>query len=184
MGRCTLCSFVLDSSGHFSSRRNNIPIKFCIFIVSGDAQIPVSVTTIFEYIIFINQDNCLEWVVTINSVSVYIGSSTFLYGIIMKNLVSTKPYNFDQTSVYLKSVAFLPITFLEQKSFLKFFIHVRDYVLRRFCLSGTNYQINLLLDLLSKAQLTHAITIFCWFKHMVHGKGYLKILMISDKVSG
>ena len=152
--------------------------------MSGDAQIPVSVTTIFEYIIFINQDNCLEWVVTINSVSVYIGSSTFLYGIIMKNLVSTKPYNFDQTSVYLKSVAFLPITFLEQKSFLKFFIHVRGYVLWRSYLSVTNYQINLLLNLLSKAQLTHAITIFCWFKHMVHDKGYLKILLISDKVSG
>ena len=88
-------------------------------MVLGGAQIPVSITTIFEYLIFTNQDNCPEWVVTINSFCVIWCSSTLLYIAIMKNLVSTKLYNFDQTSVYLKAAAFLPIFFLEQKSFLK-----------------------------------------------------------------
>ena len=141
--------------------------------MSGDAQIPVSITTIFEYLIFINHDNCPQWVVTIKSVSLYIGSSTLLYIIIMKNLVSIKLYNFDQTSVYLKAVPFLSITFLEQKNFLKIF-----YTHDRLCpcmvyLSITNYQIDLLLNLFRKAQVIHPISIFCWFKHMVHGKRYL-----------
>ena len=57
--------------------------------------------------------------VTINSVCDIWGSSTLLYVTIMKILVSTKLYNFDHLSEYLKAVAFLPIFFLEQKSLLK-----------------------------------------------------------------
>ena len=38
---------------------------------------------------------------------------------IMKNLVSTELYSFDQTSMYVKAVSLLPVTFLELKSFLK-----------------------------------------------------------------
>ena len=84
----------------------------------GDAEIPVSITTCFQYLMLINQGKCPEWVVAIKSVSVISGSLTLLYIIIMKNLVSAKVYNFDQTSVYLKAVAFLPVTFLEQNSLL------------------------------------------------------------------
>ena len=68
---------------------------------------------------FINEDNCPEWVVTIKSVFVIWGSSTGLYVIIMKNFVSTKQYNFNGPSIYLTVVAFLPITSLEGKSFQK-----------------------------------------------------------------
>ena len=37
----------------------------------------------------------------------------------MKNLVSTELYSFDQTSMYVKAVSLLPVTFLELKRFLK-----------------------------------------------------------------
>ena len=82
-------------------------------MVLGAAQIPVSLTTIFQYLIFINKEKGLEWVVTIISVSVIWVSSTLLYVIIMKNLLSTNLYSFGHGSVYLKAVAFLPIVFLE-----------------------------------------------------------------------
>ena len=90
-------------------------------MVLRDAQIPVSLTTLFQCLIFINGDNCPEWVVTVNSVSVIWGCSTLLNVIAMRNLVSTKLYSFDQASVYLKAVLFLLITFLEQRSFLTIF---------------------------------------------------------------
>ena len=51
--------------------------------------------------------------------SVICGSPTGSYVIDMKNLVATKLYSFDETSVYLKAVGFLLITFLERKIFLK-----------------------------------------------------------------
>ena len=38
---------------------------------------------------------------------------------IMKNLVSTELYSFDQTSMYVKAVSLLPVTFLELKRLLK-----------------------------------------------------------------
>ena len=66
----------------------------------GDAQICVSLSTIFQYLIFINQDNFPEWVVAIKSVSVIWGSSTLLNVRSMKNLVSSKLFNIDKTSVY------------------------------------------------------------------------------------
>ena len=76
-------------------------------MVLRDAQIPVSLTTLFEYFVFINKENCHEWIVNINSVSVIWGSSTLLYVITMKNLISTKLYSFDHASVYLKAVVLL-----------------------------------------------------------------------------
>ena len=56
---------------------------------------------------------------TLNSVPDVWGSSTLLYVMIMKNLVSTELYSFDQTSMYVKAVSLLPVTFLELKRFLK-----------------------------------------------------------------
>ena len=93
--------------------------NFVFFIVLGDSCFRVSITTFFRYFMFINQDNCPEWFVTMKSVPVIWGSSTLLWVIIMKNFVSRKLYSFDWTSIYLKVVAFSPITFREGRSFLK-----------------------------------------------------------------
>ena len=104
--------------------------------MSQDARVPVSLTTIFQYLIFINQDNCSERVVTIKYVCVIWGSSTFLHVIIIKNLVSTKLCSFDQTKVYVKAVPFLPIIFLEQKGFLNIvYSYERLYLLKDLLLS-------------------------------------------------
>ena len=55
------------------------------------------------------------------------GSTTGLNVLIMKSLVSTRLDIFDQTSMYLKVVAFLSFTFLECKSFLKI-VYICDRV--------------------------------------------------------
>ena len=90
----------------------------------------------------------------IKSVSVICDSSTGSYVIDMKNLVATKLYSFDQTSVYLKAVGFLLITFLERKSFLKIVYTCDRLCPGMFCLSIIDYQVNLvnlLLSLIRKA---------------------------------
>ena len=103
----------------FSSWRNNIPIKLWIFYCVRRCPNFCFHYCFFQYLMFVNEGNYLESVVTVISVSVIWSSSTGLYVIIIKSLVSTKLYSFYLTSAYLKAVAFWAITFLEQKSFLK-----------------------------------------------------------------
>ena len=107
----------LVGSAFFHPWEINFLQNFVFFIVLGNSYFPVCITTFFQYFMFINQDNCPEWFVTIKSVFVIWGSSTGLNVIIMKNFLSTKLYRFDR--IYLKVVAFLPITFLEGKIFVK-----------------------------------------------------------------
>ena len=69
----------------------------------------------------------------------------------MKNLVGTKIYSFNQKSVYLKHVAFLPIIFFKRKSFLKIVYACDRHVPSKFCLPDTNYAVNFFLNLSRKA---------------------------------
>ena len=70
----------------------------------------------------------------------------------MNTLASAKLYRFDQPSGYLKAVAFLPITFLEQKSILKI-VYTFDSTCPLICLSVANSQVNLLLNLFKENPL-------------------------------
>ena len=58
--------------------------------------------------------------------------------------------SFDLTGVYLKPVAFFPITMLDQKDFLRVFGYLTMKVPLKFCLSVTRSQANALLNLFSK----------------------------------
>ena len=71
------------------------------FIVSEDAEIPVSITTFLQYLLSINKKNSTDWDMSVKPVSVISVSSTGLDLLIMKTLVSTILYDFDQIGVYL-----------------------------------------------------------------------------------
>ena len=71
------------------------------FIVSEDAEIPVSITTFLQYLLSINKKNSPDWDMSVKPVSVISVSSTGLDLLIMKTLVSTILYDFDQIGVYL-----------------------------------------------------------------------------------
>ena len=110
-----------------------------LLIVLEDVHIPVFMTSFFQYLPSINKDSYPDSVVTIKSVSLIRVSSTALYTLmfktltftnlynfheisrsmlVMKSLVSTTFFNFDQASVYLKPIAFMSSTFNELKKIL------------------------------------------------------------------
>ena len=107
-----------------------------------DAQIPVSIATFLQCLIFVNQDIYPDWVTTVQPVSVIWVSSGGLCLLIIKTLVLAKLHSFIQTIIYSKLAAFLPITFLEWKIYLKIL-----YICGNLRLSVTNCQVCVLLNL-------------------------------------
>ena len=124
---------------------------------------------------FVNQDNCPEWFVTMKSLSVIWGSSSLLSVMSMKNFKSRKLYSFHQTSIYLKVVAFLPITFLQGKFFLKIVYTCDRICAWKVLLISYKLSSQSLLSLIRKVKVTHTISLFWWFKHMLVGTGYPSI---------
>ena len=78
------------------------------FIVSEDAEIPVSITTFLQYLLSINKKNSPDWDMNVKPVSVISVSSTGLDLLIMKTLVSRKWHSFDKTK-YISILIMKPL---------------------------------------------------------------------------
>ena len=139
----TLLYFRLHWFCPFSSCRNNIPVKLCIFYCVKRCQ-----NSCFDCYVFAMPDIYPDWVTTVQPVSVIWLSSSGLCLLIIKTLVLAKLHSFIQTIIYSKLAAFLPITFLKWKIYLKIL-----YICGNLCLSVTNCQVCVLLNF------------FCEFTH-------------------